>query len=95
MGIFHFAWHKPLQPQSHLVEHSVSADLLFDFLMLDLSQSERDRLSTALQEVVVSDDAEELLDLMGGMEVRTVPTQDNLRAMLIQVARDPAPKICP
>lgn len=67
-------------------EHSVSADLLFDSLMLYLSQSERDLLSTALQEAVVGDDEEELLDLMDRMGVRTVPTQDNLRAMLIQVA---------
>ena len=45
-------------------EHSVSPDLLFDSLMLYLSQSERDLLSTALQEALVGD---ELLDLMGRM----------------------------
>ncbi|KAM4562116.1 uncharacterized protein PAE49_010719 isoform 1-T2 [Odontesthes bonariensis] len=67
-------------------EHSVSPDLLFDSLMLYLSQSERDLLSTALQEAVVGDDEEELLDLMDRMGVRTVPTQDNLRAVLVQVA---------
>ncbi len=67
-------------------EHSVSTDLLFDSLMLYLSQSERDLLSRALQEAVVGDEEEELLDLTDRMGVRTVPTQDNLRAMLIQVA---------
>ncbi|KAK0149851.1 hypothetical protein N1851_009401 [Merluccius polli] len=67
-------------------EHFVSPDLLFDSLMLYLSQSERDLLSTALQEAVVGDDEEELLDLMDRMGVRTVPTQDNLRAVLVQVA---------
>ncbi|XP_051812335.1 uncharacterized protein LOC110966885 [Acanthochromis polyacanthus] len=48
-------------------ERSVSPDLLFDSLMLYLSQSEHDLLSTALQEAVVSDDEEELLDLMDRM----------------------------
>lgn len=67
-------------------EHSVSPDLLFDSLMLYLSQSERDLLSTALQGAVVGDDEEELLDLMDRMGVRTVPTPDNLRAVLVQVA---------
>ncbi|XP_049424839.1 uncharacterized protein LOC125884090 [Epinephelus fuscoguttatus] len=67
-------------------EHSVSPDLLVDSLMLYLSQSERDLLSTALQEAVVGDDEEELLDLMDRMGVRTVPSQDNLRAVLVQVA---------
>ncbi|CAK6980275.1 uncharacterized protein LOC113745761 [Scomber scombrus] len=67
-------------------EHSVSPNLLFDSLMLYLSQSERDLLSTALQEAVVGDDEEELLDLMDRMGVRTVPKKDNLRAVLVQVA---------
>ncbi|KAM3620166.1 uncharacterized protein V6R79_019180 [Siganus canaliculatus] len=49
-------------------------------------QSERDLLSTALKEAVVGDDEEELLDLMDRMGVITVPTQDNLRAVLVQVA---------
>ncbi|KAM7406967.1 hypothetical protein PAMA_002936 [Pampus argenteus] len=67
-------------------EHSVLPDLLFDSLMLYLGQSERDLLSTALQEAVVGDDEEELLDLMDRMGVRTVPTPDNLKAVLVQVA---------
>ncbi|KAM7406958.1 hypothetical protein PAMA_002929 [Pampus argenteus] len=50
------------------------------------ADSERDLLSTALQEAVVGDDEEELLDLMDRMGVRTVPTPDNLRAVLVQVA---------
>ncbi|TKS67505.1 Polycystic kidney disease protein 1-like 2 PC1-like 2 protein [Collichthys lucidus] len=66
-------------------EH-VLPDLLFDSLMLYLTQSERDLLSTALQEAVVGNDKEELLDHMDRMGVRTVPTPDNLRAMLVQVA---------
>ncbi|KAL7381526.1 hypothetical protein ABVT39_007308 [Epinephelus coioides] len=52
----------------------------------DHGQSERDLLSTALQEAVVGDDEEELLDLMDRMGVRIVPSQDNLRAVLVQVA---------
>ena len=67
-------------------EHSVSLDLLFDSLMLYLSQSEHDLLSTALQEALVSDDEDEFLDLMDRMGVRTVPTQENLKAVLLQVA---------
>ncbi|KAF7646140.1 hypothetical protein LDENG_00192530 [Lucifuga dentata] len=66
-------------------EHSVSTDLLFDSLMLYLSQSERDLLSTALQEALVGDE-DEILDLMDCMGVRTVPTQENLKAVLLQVA---------
>ncbi|XP_077361249.1 uncharacterized protein LOC144006333 [Festucalex cinctus] len=67
-------------------EHAVSSDLLFDSLMLYLSQSERDLLSTALQEAVVGEDEEDFLDLMDRMGVRKIPTKDNLRAVLIQVA---------
>ena len=39
-----------------------------------------------MQEAVVGDDEEELLDLMYRMGVRTVPTKENLRAVLVQVA---------
>ncbi|XP_061575820.1 uncharacterized protein LOC133441985 [Cololabis saira] len=67
-------------------EHSVSPDLLFDSLMLYLSQSERDVLSNALPEALVGGDEGELLDLMDRMGVRTVPTQENLKAVLLQVA---------
>lgn len=57
---------------------------MFDSLMLYLSQSERDLLSTAL--IFVGDEEEERLDLMDCMGVRTVTTQDNLTAVLVQVA---------
>lgn len=67
-------------------EHSVSPDVLFDSLMLYLSQSERDLLSTALHETLDGDDEDELLDLMDRMGVRTAPTQENLKAVLLQVA---------
>ncbi|XP_053303389.1 uncharacterized protein LOC128462122 [Pleuronectes platessa] len=50
------------------------------------AQSERDLLSTALQEALVGDDEDEFLDLMDRMGVRTVPTQENLKAVLLQVA---------
>lgn len=39
-----------------------------------------------MQEAVVGADKEELLDLRDHMGVKTVPTKNNLRAMLIQVA---------
>nr|XP_020512189.1 uncharacterized protein LOC110001097 isoform X4 [Labrus bergylta] len=68
-------------------EHYVSTDLLFDSLMLYLSQSERDILSTALQEELVGDEHGELLDLLDRMGVTKVPTKDNLKAVLLQVAR--------
>ncbi|GAA6107349.1 uncharacterized protein LOC125141203, partial [Tachysurus ichikawai] len=67
-------------------ERTVSPDLLFDSLMLYLSQSERDLLFTALQNALDCDDKDELLDLMDRMGVRTVPTQENLKAVLLQVA---------
>ncbi|GAA6098877.1 uncharacterized protein LOC125141203 [Tachysurus ichikawai] len=54
--------------------------------MLYLSQYERNLLSTALQDTLDGDDKNELLDLMDRMGVRTVPTQDNLKAVLLQVA---------
>ena len=48
-------------------EHSGPPDLLFDSLMLYLSQSEHDLLPTALQEAFVGNDEEELLGLMDCM----------------------------
>lgn len=68
-------------------EHAVSPDLLFDSLMLYLSQSERDLLATALKGTADDDDdKEEFLDLMDRMGVRSKVTQENLKPILLQVA---------
>ena len=65
-------------------EHAVSPDLPFDSLIFYLSQC--DLFSTALQEALVGDEEGEFLDLMDRMGVRTVPTQEILKATLLQVA---------
>ncbi|XP_046704308.1 uncharacterized protein LOC124385191 [Silurus meridionalis] len=67
-------------------EHAVSTDLLYQSLLLYLSQCERDLITTALQQDLDSDGQDELLDLLDRLGVKTVPSQDNLKAVLIQVA---------
>lgn len=67
--------------------------------MLYISQSERDPLSTALQEAPVGDDEDEGLHLMDCVGVRTAPTQENLNVVLLRnlcgpQGNNPATKIC-
>ncbi|GAA6101078.1 uncharacterized protein LOC113078290 [Tachysurus ichikawai] len=75
-------------------EHTVSPDLLFDSLMLYLSQSECDLLSTALQDALNGDDKDKLLDLMDRMGVRTVPELESCASPSGPQANNPATKIC-
>ncbi|GAA6077393.1 uncharacterized protein LOC125141203, partial [Tachysurus ichikawai] len=49
-------------------EHTVSPDLLFDSLMLYLSQSEHDLLSTALQDALDGDDKDFLHQYIRGLD---------------------------
>ncbi|KAF1387167.1 hypothetical protein PFLUV_G00102540 [Perca fluviatilis] len=67
-------------------EHAVSPDLLFESLLLYLSQCERDLIATALQEDIDSDGQDELLDLLDRLGVKMVPSRDKLKAVLLQVA---------
>ncbi|KAI5625384.1 hypothetical protein C0J50_15054 [Silurus asotus] len=67
-------------------EHAVSTDLLYQSLLLYLSQSERDLITTALQQDLDSDGQDELLDLLDRLGVKTVPSQDNIKEVPIQVA---------
>ncbi|KAL7404093.1 hypothetical protein ABVT39_009499 [Epinephelus coioides] len=67
-------------------EHAVSTDSLFESLMLYLSQCERELITAALEGDLDSDGQDELLDLLDCLGVKTVPSQDNLKAVLLQVA---------
>lgn len=63
-------------------EHSVSSDVLFQSLLLYISQQERD-LQKALKEDLVGREQEELLDLVDRLGQRTLPKRDNLKATLV------------
>ncbi|XP_076880222.1 uncharacterized protein LOC143528391 [Brachyhypopomus gauderio] len=67
-------------------EHSVSSHQLYESLLLYLSHTERDLVLKALKEDLIGDDKDELMDLMDHMGVTTVPTQNNLKSILLQVA---------
>lgn len=67
-------------------ENEVSDDMLFDSLLLYISQSDRDLIITALKEDLVDEDRDELLDLMDRLDVTTLPTQENLKGILLRVA---------
>lgn len=67
-------------------EHAVSTDSLFESLMLYLSQCERELITAALEGDLDSDGQDELLDLLDRLGVKAVPSQANLKAVLLQVA---------
>lgn len=64
----------------------MSSDLLFESLLLYLSQCERDLLSTALKEDIDSDGQDELLELMDRLGEKRVPSRENLKSILLQAA---------
>lgn len=66
-------------------EHAVSAELLFESLLLYLSQCQRDLIMAALIDTD-SDNQDELLDLLDKMGVKEVPSKDTLKAVLLQLA---------
>lgn len=66
-------------------EHAVSADLLFESLLLYLSQCQRDLVTAALMNKD-SENQDELLDLLDQMGVKEVPSPDTLKAVLLQLA---------
>lgn len=66
-------------------EHAVSAELLFESLLLYLSQCQRDLIMAALMDMD-SDNQDDLLDLLDQMGVKEVPAKDTLKAVLLQLA---------
>lgn len=66
-------------------EHAVSAELLFESLLLYLSQCQRDLIMAALIDMD-SDNQDDLLDLLDKMGVKEVPSKDSLKAVLLQLA---------
>ncbi len=67
-------------------ENAVSDDILFENLLLYLSQSDRDLITTALKEDLSDEDRGELFDLLDCLDVTTLPTPENLKGILLKVA---------
>lgn len=67
-------------------EHAVCNDILFESFLLYLSQCERDLIATSLQEDIDSATQDELLDLLDRLGVKMVPSRENLKGVLLQVA---------
>lgn len=67
-------------------ENGVSDEMLFESFLLYISQPDRDFITTALKEDLSDDDKDELLDLLDCFNVATLPTQKNLKAILLKVA---------
>ncbi|XP_070397922.1 uncharacterized protein [Nothobranchius furzeri] len=67
-------------------ENQVTDDMLFENLLLYLSQSDRDLITRALKEDLSEEDRDELLDLMDRLDVSVIPTQKNLKSILRKVA---------
>ncbi|MGH0155527.1 UNVERIFIED_CONTAM: hypothetical protein FKN15_032501 [Acipenser sinensis] len=65
-------------------EHSFTSDILFGSFLLYLSQSERDLVSAALQGALEEDDSNDVLDLLNRMKVKAIPSQENLKPILLQ-----------
>lgn len=67
-------------------EHAVSTDSLFESLMLYLTQCERELITAALGGDLDTDGQHDLLEMLDGLGVKSVPSQANLKAVLLQVA---------
>lgn len=67
-------------------ENEVTNDMLLKNLFLYVSQSERDLITTALNEDLSVEDKDELLDVLDRLNVTIIPTKDNLEGILLKVA---------
>ncbi|XP_023808456.1 uncharacterized protein LOC111946974 [Oryzias latipes] len=67
-------------------EHLVSPDLLFESLLFYISPEERDLVNKALLEDLLGEEHEELLDLLDRVGAKFIPTRENLKAVLLNVA---------
>lgn len=84
--IFPLVW---LQLALIFGEHSVTDEIMIDSFLLYLSQSERDVVSFALKEDLLGDDKDELLDLLDRLGVTTMPTQQNLKELMLKAGHKP------
>lgn len=67
-------------------ENEVSDDVLFESLLMFVSQSDRKLITTALKEDLSEDDQDELIDLLDRLDVTALPTRNNLKGILLKVA---------
>lgn len=67
-------------------EHSVTDEIMIDSFLLYLSQSERDLVSFAFKENLLGDDKDEMLDLLDRLGVTTIPTQQNIKELMLKAA---------
>ncbi|GAA6106311.1 uncharacterized protein LOC119008776 isoform X1 [Tachysurus ichikawai] len=65
-------------------EHSVTDEIMIKSFLSYLSQSDIDLVSLALKEDLLGDDRDELLDLLDRLGVTTMPTQQNLKELLLK-----------
>lgn len=78
-------------------EQEVSDDVLFESLLLYVSHSDRSLITTALKGDLSEEEKDELIDLLERLDVTALPTQKNLKGILLKVctqAADPKAKIC-
>jgi len=66
-------------------ESEVSDDVLFESLLY-VSQSDRNLITTALKEDISDEDRDELTDFLDRLDVTALPTQKNLKGILLKVA---------
>ncbi|XP_035984919.1 uncharacterized protein LOC110367624 [Fundulus heteroclitus] len=67
-------------------ESEVSDEMLLESLLLFICQSDRDLVTTALRPDSLIEDRDELIDLLDRLNVTTLPTEDNLKAILVSAA---------
>ncbi|CAJ1069766.1 uncharacterized protein LOC119008776 isoform X1 [Xyrichtys novacula] len=67
-------------------EQEVSDGVLFDRLLLYVSHSDRSLITTALNGELSEEEKDELIDLLDRLDVTAVPTQKNLKGILLKVA---------
>ena len=64
----------------------MSGEVLFESLLFLLNQSDGNLITRALKEDLSDEDRDELLELMDCLEVQTLPSQENLKGLLLNVA---------
>uniref|UniRef100_A0A096M4T5 HECT domain-containing protein n=1 Tax=Poecilia formosa TaxID=48698 RepID=A0A096M4T5_POEFO len=67
-------------------ESEVSEEMLFESLLLYITQSDRDLVSNVLKSGCPDEDRDELVDLLDRLNVTALPTQDNLKGLLLSAA---------
>ncbi|XP_068187709.1 uncharacterized protein [Antennarius striatus] len=67
-------------------EQEVSDDVLFESLLLYVSHSDRSLITTALKGELSGEEKDELIDLLDRLDVTALPTQNNLKGILLKVA---------